>query len=121
MPNELSINLSLSFDKGNLLAESPVNPFRATVAGSKYIKTVQNVGFSTAEPLLKGDITAIGYLFVRNLDATNFVTLQAGSAGTPIARLKAGESMVLRLDPASDPHFIANTAAVNVEILLIED
>lgn len=120
MPNELSINLSISYNKSGLLIDSPVNPFRATVVGLKYIKTVQNVGLA-AEPLLVGDITSLGYLFMRNLDATNFVTLRSGSAGTPLARLKAGEAMVLRLDPASDPHLISNTAPVNVEILLIED
>lgn len=81
------------------------------------------VGTSEEELTINADITAgsdPGYAHFVNTDATNYV--QVGmSTGAYFMRLKAGESAVLPLDPGITSLFLkANTASVQLEILIFE-
>ena len=75
MANELKIFGSMAFSKGDANETRDYGPLTIDVAGEEYIKQWQtapsNAGSATALNL--GSVTTPGYLFVKNLDATNGV------------------------------------------------
>ena len=79
---------------------------------------IQIVGTAN-EALTVGDVTTYVMLFLRNLDATNFVTY--GSTAGLEFKLKAGEWACMRRTPASTVEIKADTAAVKVQFLLLQD
>lgn len=118
MANELQINASLTFSPATTASFSSQANKQPTVAGTKAIKDVKAVTTSdTVLPL--GDVGTVGYLMIRNLDATNFVTL--GTDGTNYGlKLKAGEFMLVRWNAAAI-HAKADTATCEVELTIIND
>lgn len=83
---------------------------------------VVSVGSGAEEDMPIGDIGTEGLLFLHNLDDTNFVTYGPKS-GTMVAMgiIKAGEVVALRMDPAATITWQADTAAVKIKMLLLED
>lgn len=88
MANEITVQSSLAYKKTGLSGISMSGNTQASQTGDKYIAGVQTIGI-TEEALDKGDVIAIGYLFVRNLDPTNFVDVGA-AAGEYCHRLQPG-------------------------------
>lgn len=78
---------------------------------------------TSEEDLLIGDIATLGYVFLRNLDAANFVTYGPKSGGSmiPFGRIKAGEIAMLRLEPGITWRWIADTGSVKVQVLLLNN
>lgn len=120
MSLELTIIASMDFIKGNYSQSFVPSTFQLTVSGTKYVKNVQNIGTSI-EALSVGDLTTPGFMLAINRDPTNYVELfdSIGSV-TPFAKLKAGEPCLVRLG-CTAPAAKANTAAINLEYLIIED
>lgn len=76
-----------------------------TMAGTELIGNTQIIGTSN-EALVLGDVTTVGYVFCKNLDATNFVTISVDSSQTQvIAKLLPGEFAL----------FKPNTATINAK------
>lgn len=118
MANELTINVNLSLSKGNLRESVAPGALTYTVSGTKIVRAVQSIG-TTDEALGLGEISSLGYLYIRNNDTTNYV--EVGVDGTNyVVKLKAGEVALFRVDGAA-VHAKANTAACSCEYLLIED
>lgn len=119
MANELQVAGSISFTPaaGATLAEDFARAY-FTVSGVSGIGNIISVGTSD-ESLALGDISTIGWVYFRNLDATNFISI--GSDGTlyPI-KLKAGEFALMRWNAAAI-HVKANTGACNFKYLLTPD
>ena len=116
MADELTISgLRVAFAKTNC----PSFTFNAPtltidVAGTQWLDNVQSVG-TTEEALVIADVAAGGYVYVQNMDPTNFVSIRQASAGTNFIKLLAGEFCLFRLSPDSTaPFIIADTAACNV-------
>jgi hypothetical protein len=117
--NELTITTTFAFNKGDY-SQAFNGIFSLTVTGTEYIRNVQNIGISL-EALDVGDFTTKGFMFAINRDATNYVELFPDSSGTTaFAKLKAGEPCLVRLG-TSTPYAKADTAAINLEYLIIED
>lgn len=118
MSAELLVAASLKFSKGGTLFESNFPSTYFDVSGSVGNKQVQAIGTSD-ESLALGDVSTIGFLMIKNLDPTNFVTI--GSDGTlyPL-KLKPGEAFMGRWNAAAI-HVKANTAQCNVEYTIISD
>lgn len=75
--------------------------------------TTESIG-TTEESISLADVSAVGWIHVRNLDATNFITLGTVTNQRGI-KLLAGESCAFRA--ANNALFIkADTAACNVAI-----
>jgi hypothetical protein len=89
------------------------------VTGTKCLKTQQTVG-TAAEALEIGDMTTPGFCLFHNTDSTNFVEIRDGAAGADLIKLKAGEIAMCRLATAT-PYAIADTAAVELRYMMIED
>lgn len=118
MSAELLLAASLKFSKGGSLFETNFQSTYFDVAGTSPNKEVQAIGI-TDESLNLGDISTIGFVFLRNLDATNIITI--GSDGTlyPI-RLKPGEFCLVRWNAAAI-HAKALVAPCNLEYTIIPD
>ena len=116
MAGELNIRATLSFSKGSAKVNRSES-VSVTVTGDAYNSGVHAIGL-TEEILLQGtDLGTLGYVFIQNLDATNFV--RVGITGSYSIKLKAGEIALFRA--AADIYAIADTAICNVEYVLIEE
>jgi len=80
---------------------------------------LQNIG-TTEESLSAGNLTTKGWLYIRNLDDTNYVQL-GFSTGVYGCRLEAGEPALFRTEPAATIYLKANTAACDVQYRWLED
>jgi len=113
----LSALLTIVRDGQQILRLNPTDSFTAT--GQESNQTVQSVGTS-AEALVLGEVSTIGYTLVMNLDATNYVEIdnEAGMAGWP-QKLLAGDFILLK-PQAATIYGKANTAACNVLVAAVE-
>lgn len=119
MADELTISALLRFTKGTKDVSFSDQSQQFDVTGTDYIQGTQTVGTSE-EALAKGDITTPGYVFIRNLDATNFVKVRGATGGVDCVKIKAGEFALFRF-AGTAPFVIADTASCEIEYLLIED
>ena len=118
MANEIAILVNLSFSKGGA-SVSRSESIQVTVTGDAFSHEVQAIG-TTEEELAQGaDLGTPGYMFIKNLDATNYVEV-GSTTGVYDIKLKAGEVCLYRHNSAT-VYAKANTAACNVEYLLIEE
>lgn len=122
MANEISITMNATCENGNFKSTFNVGTVRVNQSAQGAASGIWSVG-TTTESLPSGDVSSKGYLFLRNLDATNFVTLYAttGGNGREFGKLKAGEVTVLRMSPSKSLVGKADTAAVKLQYLLLED
>lgn len=118
MSAELLVAASLKFSKGGSLFEANFPSTYFDVSGSVGNKQVQAIGV-TDESLALGDVATIGFVMLKNLDPTNYITV--GSDGTlyPI-KLKPGEAFLGRWNAAAI-HAKATTAPCNLEYTIISD
>lgn len=123
MAGTIQISASLTCTNGDF--KSPFQPNALTVVqtGQGAHETVLSVGFAASEAMPIGDVGTEGWLVLRNLDPTNYVTWGPDSAGTMIAagKLKPGEIALFRMDAAATIKLQANTAACKVMMKLFED
>ena len=121
MANEVTVGVSLSFTKSGVTDSLSWSDLKFDVSGSKLTHVVHEITVAADDLLDIGDITTPGFMIVRNLDDTNFVTIGgAASLATQTIKLKAGECALFR-HAGTAPVASADTAAVNIEYLLIED
>ena len=120
MANELTIRANLSFEKGGSLAELLLGPIDRDVAGTNFVRNRQIVGFAAEEALLLGDVAAGGYLIAINRDATNYVEIRPGSGVADLVKLLPGDFCMFRLASGATPYVQANTAAVELEYLVVD-
>ena len=117
MANELSIRVQLSFSKGGAKVSRNISK-SITVTGDAFTSGVQSIGTASEEILYQGaELGTLGYVFIINLDATNYI--QVGITGQYSIRVRAGEFALFRAD--ADIYAKANTGACLVEYVLIED
>lgn len=118
MANELQVAGAISFSQAGATLSKTFSNTYFTVSGTSGISNIISVGTSD-ESLALGDISTIGWVYFKNLDPTNYISV--GSDGTlyPI-KLKAGEFALMRWNAAAI-HAKANTGACNFEYLLIPD
>jgi len=123
MANEITVQVYLRAAKGFLdVTRSPGQlQFTLAAASPAFGARAQAVGTSAHEALDVGDVATPGWCYLRNLDATNFVEIGVDVTGAfaPLIKLKAGEPAVIRL--AAAPYAKADTAAVKLEYLILDD
>ena len=122
MANTFAGTVNFQLDNGS--DKQTWNPprFSNTPSTFNYHRTVWTVGTS-AETMPAGDVSSERWLFLKNLDTTNYVTVGPDSGGNQINMLKLlpGDiSGPIALDPAATIKATANTAACKVEMLLID-
>jgi hypothetical protein len=118
MSNELKIIVSLNFSKGGAKANR-AESIQVDVTGDAFTHEVQSVGTSEEELAQGADLGTPGYIFIKNLDDTNYVEV-GSTTGVYDIKLKAGEVALYRHNSGTI-YAKANTAACNVEHWIIED
>lgn len=120
MANEGKVQVSLKFEKNSVSISVDSGTITFNVAGTNAIHNIQTIGTSE-EALTLGDAGAGGYLLLINRDSANFVEIRQGTGASDFCRLLAGEAACFRLSPdATAPFAIADTAACDLEVFLIE-
>ena len=117
MANELTVSCSVRFSKSGREADKAYGGIQIDVTGTRVVSNMQTVGTSE-EALVVGDVGTAGFMIVKNLDSTNYVTLRAASAAADLVKLKAGEVAMFRL-ASNTPYALANTAPVDIEYVLV--
>lgn len=120
MANEVTVNTTLNATKSGVTVNTGGQSKLVDMDGDQMLTNVQTIGTS-AEALVIGDIASLGWIFVRNLDAANFVELALDSAVSTqvFAKLLAGE---WALFPAKTGTMYAkaDTAECNIQVVAIE-
>ncbi len=96
-----------------------------TLAGTGFKAGLQSVGFAAEENLDYGDVAAAnaGWLFMRNIDPTNFVSWGMSDAGTmkAVGTMKAGEPWTsFRVKASVNVRLQADTGNCLVEYYLLQ-
>ena len=89
------------------------------MTGTEHETGVISVGFAAKESVAKGDVGTIGWVYLKNLDSTNFIAA-GDDADSPSIKMKAGEFFLGRWN-ATNISVIADTAACRMQYVMIED
>ena len=118
MASEIKYSLSLSVSKGGARAERQESK-SVDMTGDSITHAVQGIP-TGGEILVEADeLGTVGFVYIKNLDSTNYVTVGSHATNNHAIKLKAGESCLFRA--AGDVYVQANTSACNVEYMMIED
>ncbi len=74
---------------------------------------------TSAMALPLGQVTAPSYFVAYNLDATNFIRFMNGSGGAKVVKIGPGKVCIFPWDDAATPYCQADTAACNMEYMLL--
>jgi len=120
MSNTITVSVSAAVTFGAGGSINGTGSFNVTQAGTDNIGNVQNIGTST-EALVLGDVTTIGYLFLKNQDATNYVEISLTNpvGAEAFIKLLAGESAFIPTRQTTI-YAKANTAAVDLFVAAFE-
>lgn len=92
----------------------------AAQVGTHHDDGTQNIGLSEESITWNTDVANAYWLYIRNLDATNFV--QIGFAtGVYTIRLRPGDFMLIPLEPTINSVFaLADTATCDIQYIVYE-
>lgn len=118
MANEILAQISLTCTKNGVTLDQSLS-LTKDMAGDEMTQNVQIIGTS-AEAIALGDVSTIGYILFKNLDATNYVDLSMVSDGSvPFSKLLAGDFAMIKAASATI-YAKANTAAIKLLVFAIE-
>lgn len=121
MADEITISGSLRLVRSGVDIDLAEIGRQFDQSGTKYVRLKQNIGIAE-EALDKGDITTPGYCIAVNLDTTNFVSIRPATGAANTIRLDANRGFAIFKfgSGATAPYAIADTAACDIDYLLIE-
>ncbi len=113
MAEEITIDAALTVSRMTP-SMCTMGTLKITQSGKHCLANVQNIG-TTAEALVIGDCAVLGYLFVKNMDPTNYVQLGLDSAvSTQIfAKLRPNEFCLIPVN-GNTVYAKANVAAADL-------
>lgn len=127
MSEELRFQVGFNYVKGVKTVEKALETYYLTVAGTRPSAPTVQVGIAE-EDLSFGDVGTPGFLWLRNLDATNFVTWGKKVAGsmeavglllpTAVETIMVPPTIIYLASAAVTIRWIADTAACDVEVFL---
>ena len=121
MANEITLTGTASVSNGNFKftwrpGSLSVDQTNGLVSGG-----VQTIGTSEETVSISGDLTSYGYMFVRNLDDTNFIEIGPDSTGiVDFIKLLAGEWGIFPIKGGITVKAQADTAACNLEYYVLD-
>ena len=120
MADELTYRANIALSKGGVEFSKALAQQSIDVTGDHMIWATQEIATS-AENIQKGEITTVGFAMFHNTDATNYVEIGYDDTGfKPLIKLLAGEWCgPVRLSQ-STPQAQANSAAVDLEYIIVE-
>lgn len=121
MANEISTQVKLGVvngDTNKTVANISTRITQDTTATLSLVHDTEQIVGTSEEALSVGDVATPGLVFLRNLDATNFVTW--GTVTTDLGfQLNPGEWSVVRLKSGESILLQADTAACKVQVAVI--
>ncbi len=118
MANEITVQATISGSKGGAKITTLGSVQKIDMAGDHMKTETQEVGTSDEELVQPTEIGTLGLVWIKNLDATNYV--EYGLTSSYTGKLKAGEENVFRA--AGSGVFVkADTASCNVQYAMFED
>jgi hypothetical protein len=123
MANELKVTLGMTYENGKLKDTIASETINVTQTTQGFEGKVVIVGNSAEEDLALGDIATNGFIYLKNLDTTNYVTYGPKSGGVMVGfgKLKAGEATILRMNTGVTLRWQANAANVKVLVKAYEE
>lgn len=120
MASEVTLQLRLQVSKNNTTADSGQIIQIASQTGNEFTNLIQEVA-TTVEAISTVDVAAAGYLLLKNVGATNTISIWLDSAGTAdrVATLDPGYCTLLA-NPPLPIYAKAITAASNLLVLAYE-
>ena len=115
MANEVIISGTLAFASAGV-SVTLSNSSTPSPAEVESLEINMNVGTGD-ESVTLGDLSAPGYIMVKNLDATNYVQMGPDGSSYPI-KIPAGEAAGPMLWNAAAVHLKANSSACNCVIVI---
>ena len=115
MANELKIGIVVSYSKSGAKYQRSEH-LEVDVAGDSIGGQIQSIPASNTALVVPAAIGTVGWVWIKNLDATNYVTV--GLTASYAIKLLAGESTMFR--SAGTIFALANTAACLVEYMMFE-
>lgn len=93
------------------------------MSGTDYVSGTQEIGNGSEEAIAENEVATAGYVFIRNLDDTNFVLVGLADVTNPddarAIKLKPGEIAMFRAN--GDIYAQADTGAVRIQYYIFED
>jgi hypothetical protein len=122
MANELSLNSLLTYTKNNVTVQETINSLLVTVTGNGFNSLAAFTATTAAIAIpLGGSAIPGGWLFIRNLDPTNYIQVLTATGGTVFARLLPGEFCLFRLDATvTAPAVKANVASCSITFCIFD-
>lgn len=121
MANELTVSSGVRYNDGASTDFQRSFVDSVDLATLRHNHAIHNVGTSE-EAMLLGDVSTLGYCWLRNLDGTNFVEVRTGTGAAKFVKCKAGEVQCFRFGSGvTAPYIVADTAACQVEYLIVSN
>jgi hypothetical protein len=119
MADELTTTMTLAYSNAGIVITMGGTD-KVTIAANLYTRGTVTIATAAGTALDLGAIVTPGFMVIRNMDATNFVSV--GNSGDPLpVKIKAGEWAAFRWSAGMTPHAIADTASVLVEYFMISN
>ena len=122
MADEFSYGTRFVCENGSFKHTIEHGTLRDTQATQGHNGGIVSVGSGAEEDLTVGDVATPGWVVMRNLDATNYVTYGPKSGGVMVEaiRLSPGESHTFKSAPSVTWRAIADTASCRVLVKVWE-
>lgn len=122
MADEIKLTIKSKTENGGYKSEwsfGQINIDQSAVGAASGVQSVA----TSAEDLVVGDVSTPGYLFLYNLDSTNFVEVgkTVSASFEELVKLQPGEMCCFRVADSTTIRLQADTAACKVQYLLLED
>ena len=124
MAASLSGTFTLNFTTAaSVLRQLNLPSISFTLTGSNYKEATQTIPTTAGGTAISvTGLTTPRWIAIINRDPTNYVDILTAVSGTAFARLLAGEGLMLPLNSGiSAPAALANTAACQIEVLIVEN
>jgi len=121
MANSLTVGQSLTFKTASLTSPITRNDPSVTIApsGDHFVSGVMDTS-TTPAAIPMGSVATAGWCRMKNLDATNDITIRIGSGGADVVKLKANDpAMVFRL-AANNPYATASAGTPKLDYMIVE-
>jgi hypothetical protein len=119
MSQEIAVAASISITKEGITVSAAGNKL-ADMAGGEMISNIQLISQSVVEVIGLGDISTVGYIYVKNLDLANFIELATDDQMVhKFAKILAGDVTLIK-SSSSTIYAKADTAAVRIHVVASE-
>jgi hypothetical protein len=119
--SDMTVTTGFTYNKNGFILPVPSASEGFSLTGAGCTSNIQSIGTGAHEALVLGEVSTAGFLYLDNLDATNYVEigLDVAAAFAPLLKLKAGQRAMLWLTTTA-VYAKANTGAVKLAYVITD-